>query len=169
MTSPSQMTTTDCALKDNVKNPKVKAENSSANNALTSANDENNKKRLAVEVVNSQDHKRPKKKSLSRKVDWDYGSDNPFHMKKYVIEDGVEVVQKEPYTIINFFVAKLDHEKKVNTAENDETREKCLEDMLDFHWQFEYFRASCSYTRPKSLVAAVKNNSNKYSVFKRYE
>ncbi|CEP17708.1 hypothetical protein [Parasitella parasitica] len=50
-------------------------------------------------------------------------------MKKYEIVDGVEVVQKDPFTIIEFFVKKMDFEKKVRLAEDEHAREKCLEEF----------------------------------------
>jgi hypothetical protein len=166
------MTAAEISLKD-TKNLTVKAESSSKPNISAPANDQNKRKRIAAEEVEDQGQKEKKKpnnkSSLSRKINWDYGSDKPFHLKKYTIENGVEVVQKEPYTVIDFFAEKWAHEKKVNTAENDEARERCLEDMLNFHWQFEYFRASSSYTRPKSLFAIKGESITKYRVFRKYE
>ncbi|CEP11271.1 hypothetical protein [Parasitella parasitica] len=82
-------------------------------------------KRKNEESTNEDEIRRfqSRRSGLSKKVDWDYGSENPFHMKKYEIVDGVEVVQTDPYTVIEFFVKKMDLEKKVRLAE-DEHAEK---------------------------------------------
>lgn len=138
----------------------------------------NNKRRMSNEddsekEAKNNDHteKKPKQEGLSKKVDLDHGSGNPFHVKKYVVVDGVEVVQKEPpYTVIDYFLDCVDNERKIRLAENEEVRKECLKDFLEFQWQFERFRESCSHTRPKRLIAVPnKVNKKKYDVYRIYE